>query len=113
MIKLEQALRAWGTPEFEAAFKQEIVHSADQLPLQQGLTTGNYVAADPITVAIISVAELGNIIRVRAGIFYTSVIGGCSCADDPTPISKNNEYCEVEMDVDKVTAATSIALVPE
>lgn len=113
MIKLGQALRAWGTPEFEATFKQEIVQSADQLPLQQGLTIGNYVAADPITVAIISVAELGNIIRVRAGIFYTSVIGGCSCADDPTPISKNNEYCEVEMDIDKVTAATAVALAPE
>lgn len=113
MIVLAQALRAWGTPEFEAALKREIALNADKLPLQQGLSTGNYVAADPTSVAIISVAQQGNIIRVKAGIFYRSVIGGCSCADDPTPISEINEYCVVQLDIDKVTAATTVALVPE
>lgn len=111
MIKLDQALRARGSPEFEAVLKQEIAQFADQLPLQQGLSTGNYVAATPITVAIIGVADLEKVIRVHAGIFYQSVIGGCSCADDPTPTSENNEYCEVQMDIDKATAATTAALV--
>lgn len=60
-----------------------------------------------------SISEMENIIRVKAGIFYQSVIGGCSCADDPTPVSEINEYCEVQLDIDKATAATAVALVTE
>ena len=114
MIRLNNSLNAWGTPDFEAVLKQEIAQlGADQLPLQQGLSTGNYAADAPITVMINSVAEVEDVIRVRAGIFYKSVLGGCSCADDPTPTSENNEYCEVQLDIDKTTAATAITLVVE
>lgn len=112
MIRLDKALSAWGAPDFAAVLKQEIAQlGADQLPLQQGLSTGNYVTADPITVMIHSVAEMENVIRVKAGIFYQGVIGGCSCADDPTPTSESNEYCEVQLDIDKATAITAVALV--
>ena len=113
MIQLDKALSAWGTPDFKVVLKQEITRDADQLPLQQGLSTGNYVTADPITVMINSVADLENVIRVRAGIFYHGVIGGCSCADDPNPTSEINEYCEVQLDIDKTTAATTVTLVTE
>ena len=114
MIRLGKTLSAWGTPDFEAVLKQEIAQLGnDQLPLQQGLSTGNYVTADPITVMINSVAEMENIIRVKAGIFYQGVLGGCSCADDPTPTSESNEYCEVQLDIDKTTAATSVVLATE
>lgn len=85
----------------------------DQLPLQRGLSTGNYVTADPITVMINSVAEMENVIRIKAGIFYQGVLGGCSCADDPTPTSESNEYCEVQLDIDKASAAASVVLVTE
>lgn len=114
MIKLDKSLHAWGTPGFEATLKQELAQQAGQLPLQQGLSAGNYVVADvPATVAIISIVELENVIRVKAGIFYQSVMAGCGCADDPTPISENNEYCEVRLDIDKASAATAVALVTE
>ncbi len=110
MVKLDNALKAWGTPGFEAVLKQEIAQlGADRLPLQQGLSTGNYVTADPITVVINSVAETDKAIRVTAGIFYQGVMSGCSCADDPTPVSTSNEYCEVQLDIDKLTAATEVA----
>ena len=114
MIRLNNSLNAWGTPDFEAVLKQEIAQlGADQLPLQQGLSTGNYAADAPITVMINSVAEAKDVIRIKAGIFYKSVLSGCSCANDPTPTSENNEYCEVQLDIDKATAATTIALVVE
>lgn len=112
MIRLDKALSAWGTPAFTDVLKQEIAQlGAGHLPLQQGLSTGNYVADEPITVAIISVAELEKIIRVKAGIFYQGILGGCSCADDPTPASEINEYCEVQLDIDKATSITAVALV--
>ncbi|MDO8414506.1 MAG: hypothetical protein Q7S51_12045 [Gallionellaceae bacterium] len=111
MVQLDKALRAWGTPDFKAVLKQEIAHAADQLPLQQGLSSGNYVTDDPVTVMVNSVAEMENVIRVRAGIFYQGILGGCSCADDPTPTSASNEYCAVQLDIDKKTAATTVTLI--
>jgi hypothetical protein len=114
MIQLNKSLHAWGSPNFEAILKQEIAQlGADRLPLQQGLSSSNYVTDDPITVLINNVVEMENIIRIRAGIFYTGGIGGCSCADDPAPSGENNEYCEVQLDMDKTTATTVVGLVAE
>lgn len=112
MILLDKSLRAWGTPDFQAILKQEIAQlGADHLPLQQGLSGSNHVADEPVTVLINSVVELENVIRVRAGIFYKGLLLGCSCADDPSPPGESNEYCEVQLDIDKASAATRIALV--
>jgi hypothetical protein len=111
MVRLDKTLCAWGTPDFETVLKQEIIQlGADHLPLQQGLSAGNYVTDSPITVAINRVAEMEDIIRVRAGIFYQGVLGGCSCIDDPTPTGETNEYCEVQLDIDKATSVTTITL---
>ena len=112
MIQLSKALNAWGTSEFKAVLKLEIARlGVAELPLQQGLSTSSYASTEPITAMIINVAEMEKIIRVKAGIFYRGVIGGCSCVDDPTPANENNEYCEVHLDIDKGTAATSVVLV--
>ena len=86
---------------------------ADHLPLQQGLSKGNFVTAEPVTVMINSVAEMENVIRIKAGILYQGVLGGCSCADDPTITSESNEYCEVRVDIDRTTAETAVALITE
>lgn len=111
MVHLNKALSAWGKPDFEAILKQEIAQlGVDQLPLQQGMSAGNYALAEPVTATILDVAELDKAIRVKAGIFFSSVIGGCSCADDPTPVDKIDEYCEIRLDIDKSTAATTITL---
>lgn len=111
MLRLEHTLRAWGTSGFEAALKQELAQQAGELPLQQGLAGSSYVVDSPITVVINSAADIQGVIRVKAGIFYQGVIGGCSCADDPTPVNENIEYCEVLLDIDKATAETAVALV--
>jgi hypothetical protein len=114
MIRFDKALLAWGTADFETLLKQEVARlGIEQLPLYQGLSISNHVTDDPITVMINRVTELENVIRVRAGILYTGMTAGCSCADDPTPDSKNNEYCVVQLDIDKTTAETTIDLVTE
>ena len=42
MIRLTNTLNAWGTPDFKDIFKKEIEQmDAEQLPLQQGLSTGS------------------------------------------------------------------------
>jgi len=112
VIRLAKSLRAWGSADFKAILKREVEElGADHLPLQQGLSVSSHVAESPITIMIHRVAETENAIRIRAGIFYHGIIAGCSCTDDPTPASENNEYCEVLLDIDKTTAATEVALI--
>ena len=83
---------------------------AEDLPLQQGLSTGNYAFDNKIQVMILKVTDDKDFIHAKAGLFYTSIIGGCSCADDPTPIDENNEYCEILCIINKNTADTTIQL---
>ena len=111
MIQLPKSLNAWGTPEFEAILKQEIEQlDAGELPLQQGMSASSYMTDRPFQAMLIGASEEAGRIRVKAGIFYTGVIAGCSCADDPTPIDEQNEYCVVQFDIDRATAQTTVAL---
>ena len=59
---------------------------------------------------IILVADDEGFIHVKAGIFYSGIIAGCSCADDPTPVDEQNEYCEVQFEINKKTAEATVAL---
>lgn len=114
MIWLIKSLNAWGTSDYKVALKKEIEQlDADQLPLQQGLSAGNYVSGDKFSVMILGATEDENFIHARAGIFYNSIIGGCACADDPTPVSELNEYCVVQLDIDKKTAETKVVLLTD
>ena len=113
MIRLTNALTAWGTPEFETVLKNEVEQiDVAELPLQQALATSSSVTDSKRQVMILAVSEDGDRVRVRAGIFYTGIIAGCSCADDPTPIDEHNEYCEVQLEINKTTAETTVALLP-
>lgn len=114
MIWLIKSLNAWGTPDYKVVLKKEIEQlDAGLLPLQQGLSAGNYVSGDKFSAMILGATEDENSIHARAGIFYNSIIGGCACADDPTPVSELNEYCEVRLDIDKKTAETKIVLLTD
>ena len=86
---------------------------AEQLPLQQGLSTSSYALDDKLNAMIISVAEDANFIRAKVGIFYAGITPGCSCADDPTPVEEQAEHCVVQLDINKMTAETTVALVAE
>lgn len=114
MIRLPKSLNAWGTPEFKDVFSQEIAQlDATELPLQQGLTRSSHVTERPFQAMLLSASEDAGLLRVKAGIFYTGIIAGCSCADDPTPIDELNEYCVVQFDIDKTTAETTVTLLAE
>ena len=114
MITLYKALNAWQSPDFENILKHEIEQlDANLLPLQQGLSQSNYAKTDKFSIMILNVSEIIDSIEVKAGVFYTGLITGCSCADDPTPDSEYTEYCEVLFKIDKDTAETAVKLNPE
>ncbi len=111
---LTRSLSAWGSGAFEATLKEEIVQlGADFLPLQQGLSSGSTSLDANLEVMILRVTEWPDRLWVRAGIFYSSIISGCSCADDPTPVDENREYCEVDLEIDRESGEARAALAGE
>lgn len=113
MIILTEALAAWASADFEAILKREIEQlDPGLLPLQQGLAQGSYANGEALKVMILSVSEGPAFIAVKAGIFYSGIIAGCSCADDPTPLDEHAEFCEIRLDIDKHTAETAVCLLP-
>jgi hypothetical protein len=114
MIRFTKSMAAWNTPAFQESLKQEIATLDERhLPLQQGLTASSRVSDSPIQAIILNVAEEAEGIRVKAGIFYKGVIAGCNCADDPSPIDEQNEYCVVQFMIDRLTAEASVTLFTE
>ncbi len=114
MARLSRSLAAWATPGFDSVFKDEVKQlGAAALPLQQGLSRSSHVSGDAYDVVVLGAEEEASRIRVRAGIFYQGIIAGCSCADDPTPVDEQTEYCEVLFDIDKQTAEATVRLLED
>ena len=114
MPQLNMALSAWETPQFNEVLKNEIRQlGTAALPLQQGLSRSSYVSGDKFDVIVLSTVEEPGIIRVKTGIFYQGVIAGCSCADDPTPVGEQTEYCVVQFEIDKQSAEAKVTLLEE
>lgn len=114
MITLWKALNAWKTSDFESVLKEEIENiDKGLLPLQAGLSQSSYVSDADIGATILKVTESPKVIHAKTGIFYAGIIAGSCCADDPTPVCEQTEYCEVQFDIDKNTAETTVALLED
>jgi hypothetical protein len=112
MISLTLSLQAWNTDAFIAILKQEICSlDAGLLPLQQGLKYSSIANAQNLSVSVLKAEDDEDHIFVKAGLFYTGIIAGCNCADDPTPVDENNEYCEILLCINKKTAETTVSLI--
>ncbi len=110
-MKLTTALQSNNGPDFKNALKNEIQNiDSTLLPLQQGLSLSSYVGTSAFSAVILNVKEESNFIQVKAGIFYTGIIAGCSCSDDPSPTDEQNEYCELQFSINKDTAETEVRL---
>lgn len=111
MIQLPESLKAWGTPAFRTTLKQEVeALPPAALPLQEGLSASSYALDDPVTAVVIAAEADAGRIDARVGLFYSGIIAGCSCADDPTPTEVQNEYCEVLFGIDRATGAATVNL---
>lgn len=111
MLKLVNSLSRWGSPEFRQTFIQEISQlSLEQIPLQQAMRVGNMASKHNLEIMLNQQREDHEFIYVHTGIFFSSLISGCSCADDPTPVDYNTEYCELLFRIDKKCATTHISI---
>jgi len=110
-INLRNVVDAWKTPEFNDILKTELEKmGVDELPLQRGLSFSNIALDTDLKVILLSSAETSSSIIVKASVFYTGLISGCHCADDPSPVDEQNEYCEIQLDIQKTSGNTIIGL---
>ena len=111
MIILKHTLASFGLPNFNQVAKNEISQiNKALLPLQKGLSLSSNLGPSPISVVILNSVEETNQIIIKTGIFYTGIIAGCSCSDDPSPTDEQNEYCEILFSIDKENAETKVKL---
>lgn len=111
MIQLRKSLRAWNSPDFVNVLKEEVESlNVVELPLQQCLSQSSYATENDFHVIVISTSDDSEFVRTKIGIFYSGLIPGCSCENDPTPVSEYAEYCELQLDIDKTTANTMVTI---
>jgi hypothetical protein len=104
-------LRAWQTGAFGPTLKGEIEGmGAETLPLDQGTSQGGLVDDSKITATVLTVADDASSILADVGAFFTEIVAGCSCGDEPDSI---NAYCRMRIRIDKTTAEAQIRLVSE
>jgi hypothetical protein len=109
-LRLPAALAAWNTPAFNETLKRELEAAGPAvLPLQQCLAASSYALDEGCSVMILGASEETGAIRARIGVFFRGIIAGCSCADDPTPIESQQEYCELELLIDRRSGAAIVA----
>lgn len=113
MLNFPRTLAALGSPEFSVVLRDEI-NALDSalLPLQQGLTQSSH-ALPGFSARVLDVAEAGERLRIKAGLLYTGIIAGCSCAGDPSSADEITEYCVVLFDIDKTDGTTLVTLLEE
>ncbi len=111
MLHLPDALAAWGTPAFAAVLKRELAAQAAALPLQQAAAFTSVVLDAPPEVMFIGAEAMAGRLAVRVGVFFAGIVAGCACADDPTPVEAQPEYCELLLSIDRSTAAATAALI--
>lgn len=112
-MNLSHILDLVGQDSFKESLKKEIASiDPGQLPLQQGLAHSSYVSKAPFSPVILSIKNNESSLIIKTGIFYTGIIAGCSCADDPSPTDEQNEYCELLIEIEKTHGESKITLIP-
>ncbi len=76
--------------------------------LQKGLSRSSYALDEALQIVILKQQQDDAHLLLHLGLFYTGVIAGCSCADDPTPLETEPEYCELRLQIDRITGMADV-----
>ena len=107
-IRLPDSLREWDTAEFSGSFKREIQGlPSGTLPLQSRGMQNGLVDDSDLSLVLLQTTETEDMYEIRTGVFFSEIIGGCSCGDEP---AVENAYCEIWVRIQKKTAAASMVL---
>ena len=108
-VTLRRALRDWETETFAATLKAQLEGLGTEcLPLSEATAQGGLVDDRDISVMVLRSHEERHRICAQVGVFFSEIVGGCSCGDDPFV---QTAYCELEVYIDKLTAEAGFAFV--
>jgi len=94
---------------FERELKAALEHlPPGTLPLAQATTQGGQVDDGDISVTVVAVRDDGDVIRARVMVFFSEIVGGCSCGDDPLSSTAQGE---LEVWIDRRTAAAQFTVI--
>ncbi len=111
VFRLPRALSAWGSPVFAATLKSEIeALAAGSLPLDWATTQGGRVAEERFTVSVLGTADAGAALHVRIMVFFTEIVGGCSCGDAPLKVPAHGK---LRLEISKCDASVRCVPLPE
>ncbi|NNJ93965.1 MAG: glucosamine--fructose-6-phosphate aminotransferase [Halobacteria archaeon] len=111
MACLRGLLESWGTREFVPALKRSIeALAAGELPLHKGLEQGGLVDDSDLAVTVIDTREMDDAVQARVGVFFTEIVGGCSCGDEPFSLPA---YCMLQVTIEKQTGRARFELIDE
>jgi len=110
-LTLPATRAAWAQPGLAAVVLDELrQQNALAQPLQRGLAHGSHALLDDVSLMVLQRRELADRLQLKAGLSYSSIIPGCACEADPTPMSELAEYVEVQIDIRKADASASLRL---
>jgi hypothetical protein len=46
-------------------------------------------------------------------VFFSGILSGCSCADDPTPVEAQAEYCELAIAIDTASGEADVTVLAD
>jgi hypothetical protein len=111
MTRLPESLRAWNTDAFARSLKAELEGmNLEDLPLDAGTSHGGFIGEDPITATLLNYSDEGRSILADVGVFFTEILAGCSCGDEPESI---HAYCRMRLRIDKSTAEAKIRVIQD
>jgi hypothetical protein len=109
MLKMNASLHDWGTDTFIPTLRAEIKRlPAGELPLNEAVSQGGYVDDNDLEITVFRVDDDVSSIQVRLGVFFTEIVICCGCGDDPMT---TNAYCEMQLSIDKRTAASRFSVI--
>jgi hypothetical protein len=95
---LGNSLRTWNQAEFADVLKADLLGlGAGVLPLQEA-AAGGCIDESDVEITVLGSRDSATEIHVNVGVFFTEIIAGCSCGDEP---STSTAYCELRIRIDK------------
>jgi hypothetical protein len=113
VLVLPKTVAAWQSAQFVPVLKRELSAQAAALPLQAGLRHTDRALTDEVQIVPLGAEARQAVLVVRVGVFFRGLQSGCGCADDPTPVEPQPEYCELELTIDRGTGETGVRLLED
>lgn len=105
-FKLVASVGAFGTPAFAEVLRRELLAlPGGVLPIEG--EQGGLIDPASIALTLLSSQADAERIEVAVGVFFTEIVGGCSCGDEPFNV---NTYIELSLRIERTDGAAAIRL---